>query len=103
MITEDFEDLKVGRKYFTAQREGVTYSRREYYIENWREKTNYTPNSYLYATAQEYYDENKAREICKKFHKWFEYSGNREALSLGTLERMYAIAIEEIGEEDETR
>jgi hypothetical protein len=65
---------KVGRRYFYTE-EG--WSRRAYHLSDWREKSNYTPNSELYATRQSWEDEKARAEGIKTLGKIFWTDGGR--------------------------
>jgi len=54
---------KVGRKYFFVKLDGPYPMEREYHIENWRERTEYSPWTKLYASEQEYADEKEMAVI----------------------------------------
>lgn len=79
---------KVGRKYFTCTREGWRHGT-EYLIDGWREKTDYSASSVLYASKEEWEDEKESNHICKTISESFEYGRNRMKLPL---EKLRAIA-----------
>jgi len=54
---------KVGRKYFSVTLDGPYPMEREYHIENWRERTEYSAGTSLYASEQEYADEKEMAVI----------------------------------------
>ncbi len=54
---------KVGRKYFSVRLDGPSPMEREYHIENWRERTEYSAGTKLYASEQEYADEKEMTVI----------------------------------------
>jgi len=78
---------KVGRKYFdvSAKDNRGTYRLGTYYIEAWKERTNYSTNSRLYESEQEWLDEREVHKLCRKAYEAFEYGHNRKNLSLETL------------------
>ena len=78
---------KIGRKYFTAKREGFSFET-QYHLDDWREKSEYLENSRLYASAQEWEDEKESKEICQRLGKLFQYGGNQELCSLEDLRKV---------------
>lgn len=68
--------LKVGRSYFTCAPVGSTfpYQQGQYHLDDWREKTEYSANSRLYASQQEREEELEAIKhadlIKKTFDAW---------------------------------
>lgn len=82
---------KVGRKYFTTHAEGQFKVEREFHLENWREKTDYSPDAVIYESEQEYADEKESREICAAIGKAFEYGRNGKELPLETLRKISAL------------
>ena len=85
------EVKKVGRKYFTVGDEGKGWWEQQYYIENWRTKTEYSPDSRLYGTVREYEDEKETYRICKKLKDCFQYGRNNLSLSLDKLRNIESI------------
>ena len=81
---------KVGRKYFTAQREGWNFGT-VYHLEDWTEKTEYSSNSCLYETEQEWIDDKKTSSHLKTLRNFFDYSGKANKLSLSDLEKIIKI------------
>lgn len=55
----------VGRKYFTTSTEEAPHHEKNYHLENWREKTEYSANSELYESRQEW-ENKKERDILWK-------------------------------------
>lgn len=84
---------KVGRKYFTVTPVGKDARcwEMEYHIEDWRERTEYTPNSQLYATEQEWLDEHESEVLSRRIYQAFEYGNNRKHLSVETLRTISAL------------
>jgi hypothetical protein len=85
---------KVGRKYFTT---GEGWQATQYHIGDWREKTDFSPNSHLYASEQEYADEKESDELCRRIGKAFEYGRNAKALPLEALRRIEGIILANTG------
>ena len=80
---------KVGRKYFTCGQDGwPEHCDTQYYISDWREKSNYSANSKLYEDAQKYRDETEIREICWRLHRAFEYGRNLLDIELADLRKI---------------
>ena len=79
---------KVGNKYFTT---GEGYAATQFHIDDWCEKTEYTPDHQLYESEQEYADENEAREICKRIEACFNIGHNVWNVSLDNLRKIDAI------------
>ena len=80
---------KVGRKYFTCGQDGwPEYCDTQYYISDWREKTNYSASSKLYENAQDYRDEKEITEICWQLHKAFESGRNLLNIELADLRKI---------------
>jgi hypothetical protein len=79
---------KVGRKYFTV---GEGWQATEYNLENWVEKTIYSPSSCLYISEQEYAEENEAAEICELLYKTFKHGHNILKVPLASLRKLAEI------------
>lgn len=84
---------KVGRKYFTAAPEGNDnrLMENQYCIDSWFEKTDYSASSRLYATEQEWHDEQEINVLCREFRNTFEYGRNKENLPLPSLRAIKTI------------
>jgi hypothetical protein len=67
---------KVGRKYFTCASEGSRFGT-EYHLEDWTEKTEYSPDSALYSSQQAWEEEKESRELIKKIRDEFNYGNNK--------------------------
>ena len=78
------EVTKVGRKYFTTCGEH-RWSERQYHMDSFREKSNYSANSVLYRTEQEYEDEKESYKISTYISKAFQYGRNVNKLPLEAL------------------
>ena len=81
---------KVGRKYFTAQPDGKPYGARDYHIGSWRQKTDYSPDSELYADPKEWEDKKAASEISARIHQEFGHY-SKSSQTLDQLRRIAAI------------
>jgi len=82
---------KVGRLYFTCETAAPYKFAKEYLIETWRERTQYTPDSRLYLTEAEFQDEQESQQICQRLGKAFEYGHNIHKIDLATLRRIAAL------------
>lgn len=78
---------KVGRKYFSVKKEGYNWET-EYHLDTWQQKTDYSPDSQLYESEQEYLDMKQKSEILKQLRSIFDYSGSAHLLSLETLRKI---------------
>ena len=90
-VLKRVEVKKVGRKYFTVGDEGNSWWEQQYHLSNWRMKTEYSADSYLYRTVKEYKDEKEEHKICKNLSDCFEYGKNKLRLSLSDLRRIESI------------
>jgi len=81
---------KVGRKYFTAQPDGKSYGARDYHLGSWRQKTEYSPDSELYADPEEWENEKAAFEISKRIRREFNHF-SKPSQTLDQLRRIAAI------------
>jgi len=79
--------VKVGRKYFTCKREGWNLET-QYYIDGWGEKFEYSSESVLYSSPQEWEDEKEAAEIFRSLHHFFSFWFNQDNVSLETLRKI---------------
>ena len=79
--------VKVGRKYFTTRKDGFdsAWADVEYNLEDWQEKTEYSANSFLYETEQEWLDEKESTKICDEIYAAFQYGKNGRYLPLESL------------------
>jgi len=87
-VLTEVKVTKVGRKYFTCTEEGFRHGT-EYFIDGWREKTDYSATSCLYASREAWEDEKESNDICRAIYEDFEYGHNRKELSF---EKLRAIA-----------
>lgn len=90
------EVVKVGRKYFMVKKNvnDPEWCGTEYSIDGWNEKTEYTANSHLYISEQEYKDEIEHRAICKMISDAFDWRSFSKSSVKGkiTLEALRKIA-----------
>ena len=81
---------KVGRKYFTCR----PVDRRletQYYLDDWKEKTDFTPDSALYINPQEWRDEKEAKRICRLIRETFRHGDSRVFLGEISLNKLRVI------------
>lgn len=78
---------KVGRKYFTVCEDGQAWSK-DYHLGSWRQKTDYSPDSELYADPKEWEDEKAASDIAARIRREFGHYG----MPSQTLEQLRRIA-----------
>jgi hypothetical protein len=84
--------VKVGRKYFTCEDVNDGYFKTTYHIENWKQKTQYTANSELYESPQEWENKKESAKLIKYIHNSFEWGvHNKRKLSLDQLRRIVKI------------
>jgi len=74
--------VKVGRKYFSTKEKVDSYFELQFYIDTWREKTDYSSNYALYENRQVWEEEKKAVVYREAFQKTFDYSGNSGRFTL---------------------
>ena len=88
--------VKVGRKYFTTRKidDSYGFSDTQYHISDWREKTDYSPNSKLYETLKEFEDEKLARTLLIELADFFDPLKKADNLSVDQLQRIKAIVFE---------
>lgn len=88
------EVMSVGRKYFVCRKLGESaWSDKQYCIDGWAENTDYSANSVLYASEQEWIEKREASILFDKMKAAF--SGYRNYLSLNQLRRIDAIISED--------
>jgi hypothetical protein len=63
---------KVGRKYFDCSSERSPNYVKRYHLDSWKEKTEYSVDSMLYADPQEWSDEKEAGDITSMVRKTFD-------------------------------
>lgn len=83
---------KIGRKYFdcTPQDKESHFSI-SYHLEDWREKTDYSPDTVLYASPQEWEEEKETKELCWFINRTFEHGLNLKKTSLENLRKIRAL------------
>ena len=67
----------VGRKYFTTHEDGrekFEHLNKRYYIDSWREKTDYSTESYLYRTEKEWADKEEISKIAEYISSRINYN-----------------------------
>lgn len=85
--------ISVGRKFFVTcelGQETNRYRHTKYSLKDWREVTDYTPDSQLYESEQEFLNEKIARRIWDKLRRFFA-SCNNGNISLEDLKEIEAI------------
>jgi len=84
---------KIGRKYFSCRGEKQSDWQKatEYYIEDWVEKNNISPNSKLYSTPQECEEETEPFVIQKEIRDAFQYGANSHKVTVKDLRVIKAI------------
>jgi hypothetical protein len=83
---------EVGRKYFTV---GEGYGKDQFRLDDWRQKTEYSPTAVLYETPGEWEDELEAGQICVEIWKVFEYGRNSRKLPLDVLRKISGLVGQE--------
>ena len=88
-----YEVVKVGNLYFTARRcnDDSGWTDTQYHLDGWYEKTEYSANSKLYSSEQEWHDEREAQEIVSRMKKAFDFGGKGRQLPLESLRKIAAI------------
>ena len=84
---------KVGRKYFSVKLQGPHPMEREYHVENWLERTEYSAGTRLYASENEYMAEKETAEIWGQLREVFS-AYNPVGLDLPRLRKIIAIVRE---------
>ena len=79
---------KVGRKYFTV---GEGWKETKYRLSDWRQVTDYSPDSCLYESEQEFEDEKECRVLAGAISEAFKYGRRTQGLSLAALRKIHAI------------
>ncbi len=82
---------KVGCKYFTCSTESAPYYEQEYCNITWANKNNFRSFSRLYATPQQYRDEQTQQRICSEIACAFEHGRNTKNVSLPVLLHIQAL------------
>ncbi|NEN87941.1 MAG: hypothetical protein F6K48_03065 [Okeania sp. SIO3H1] len=81
----------VGRKYFKAGDPKWPRLHTKYYIDTWRQVTDYTATSVLYQSLGEWEDEKERDRILGLLASKFRYSRDADDISLETLKRIEAL------------
>lgn len=82
--------IKVGSKYFTTLQDGrPNHCANVFHLENWWQKTDYSPDVAAYEHPQDWEDEKEARDLNQKIDKHFQYGTSK--LSLEKLRQINAI------------
>lgn len=74
---------KVGRKYFSCLEDVYAKSPHmsvEYHLDNWRQRTEYTPSSILYISKDEWENEKRRIELNFKISEAFRYGSRNFTL-----------------------
>ena len=79
---------KGGRKYFTV---GEGFNGVKYRLSDWRQVTDYSPDSCLYESEQEFEDEKEYRVLAGALREAFKYGRRTQGLSLAALRKIHAI------------
>jgi hypothetical protein len=89
----EYTVFKVGRKYFTAGESEDHWRLAQYEISNWRQKTDYSPQSVLYPSKQAYTDERLCRDIAVDISRYFDRhnGGVASRFSLDSLQKIAVI------------
>ena len=90
-VLTPIEVLKVGRKYFTAGDPSRSYTHIQYHLEDWSQKSEYSADSVIYKSQQEYYEEKEARELCREISDKFHYGGCPRNVTLDDLRKIKSI------------
>lgn len=82
---------KVGRKYFTVKQDDQYAFGTEFWIEGWRQRTEYAPDFALYATEQEWKDEKEVSLLLLRIRNAFDY-GRGRSIPLESLRKIAELA-----------
>lgn len=80
----------VGRKYFTAGEEEYRMLAVKYRIDDWSEESNFSPNSKLYSSPQEWEESKEIDKLSKNIAAAFQY-GRNPGLTLEELRTINAM------------
>ena len=69
------EVIKVGRKYFTVE---FAWRKMQFYIDTWRENTEYGSNYMIYESKQHYLDETERNKLFEVIKEKFQYKWNNK-------------------------
>ena len=73
---------KVGKKYFSVAPLDIPFLTKEYKIENWQEKTEYTSSYHLYETKQDWLDEVEAETLQTRIQAYFNTYNRKTSLAI---------------------
>jgi hypothetical protein len=77
---------KVGRKYFTVlEDDKPEHMALQFYLDNWRERTDYSARVVLYESKQDYEDIAEVRRLWELLCGYFQFSSRRHGVSLDVL------------------
>ena len=82
---------KIGRKYFTTipvMFENKGWMAKQYYIDDWTEKSKYSACSVLYESEQEWNDFKLKKQYIKDISKYFDYTSTAMILSIDQLKQI---------------
>jgi hypothetical protein len=84
--------ISVGRKYFTVLKDGCSdWCKTKYYLEDWREVSDYTPDTRLYVSEKEYDDDKLHNEMASMIMQAFNRQCNMNTYSLEDLAAICSI------------
>ena len=72
------EVVKVGRKYFEVRQNKTTKYTSQFHLEDWREKSEYTPRYRIYESEQHYLDEIERDKLHRCIQEKFHYRYNNK-------------------------
>ena len=97
-VLTELKVIKSGNKYFTC-RELNGHGDFTYEIEDWRQKTDYTPNSKLYATKEDWIYETKINAMYRDIRDFLSLHVNK--LPGEVIENMHACIPKSKGNESQ--
>lgn len=82
--------VKVGRKYFTVNKseDAQSYYEQSFHISDWRHKTDYSANLFLYNSKQEWEDKKEHDELSRKIYSHVQYSYNMRNIPLDNIRKI---------------
>jgi hypothetical protein len=86
--------VKVGRKYFTVSpigKEHYEHLAIQYYIDTWKEKTDYSASSVLYETEKEWNDKREISVISTQIHSHFSSGRCHIKISIDDIRKIKSI------------
>jgi hypothetical protein len=90
-VPESVVVSKVGRKYFSCERADGRGLPVQFYIDGWRENTNYTANNKLYIKEQHWRDEVEFNKLHGIIRDKFSLGGGSKKLTLEQLRDIHKI------------